>query len=104
MNNEKLEMMLKIFTEKRYKSEKVTDEKFMEEVEALETKLMDLGLEGKKFAIISEERYEWYLAYLAACRGKEDVVLLDGALPVNELESLINSSGVEAIFYSNKYL
>ena len=29
MNNEKLEMMLKIFTEKRYKSEKVTDEKFM---------------------------------------------------------------------------
>ena len=103
MDNEKLEMMLKIFTEKRYKSEKVTDEKFMEEVEALETKLMDLGLEEKKFAIISEERYEWYLAYLAACRGKEDVVLLDGALPVNELENLINSSGVEAIFYSNKY-
>ena len=81
----------------------ITYKEFISKVNALGTKLIDLGLKGKRIAIISENRYEWCLAYLATCCGTGIVVPLDKSLPANELESLIIRSGVEAIFYSNKY-
>lgn len=81
----------------------ITYKEFIEKVNALGTKLIDLGLKGKRIAVISENRYEWCIAYLAACCGTGVIVPLDKALPANELESLIIRSGVEAIFYSNKY-
>ena len=81
----------------------ITYKEFISKVNALGTKLIDLGLKGKRIAIISENRYEWCLAYLATCCGTGVVVPLDKSLPANELESLIIRSGVEAIFYSNKY-
>ena len=81
----------------------ITYKEFISKVNALGTKLIDLGLQGKRIAIISENRYEWCVAYLATCCGTGVVVPLDKSLPANELESLIIRSGVEAIFYSNKY-
>ena len=81
----------------------ITYKEFIEKVNSLGTKLIDLGLKGKRIAIISENRYEWCLAYLATCCGTGVVVPLDKSLPANELESLIIRSGVEAIFYSKKY-
>ncbi len=81
----------------------ITYKEFIEKVNALGTKLIDLGLKGKRIAVISENRYEWCVAYLAACCGTGVIVPLDKALPANELESLIVRSGVEAIFYSSKY-
>ena len=72
-------------------------------VDYLGTALIDLGLKGKRIAVIGENRYEWCLAYLAVACGVGVVVPLDKALPRNELESLIERSDVEAIFYSDKY-
>ena len=74
-----------------------------EQVDALGTILMNMGLEGKRIAVISENRYEWGLAFLATTCGTGVVVPLDKALPANEIESLIIRSEVEAIFYSAKY-
>ena len=62
-----------------------------------------MGLKDKRIAVISENRYEWELAYLSIAAGTGIVVPLDKALPDNELESLILRSQVEAIFYSSKY-
>ena len=76
----------------------ITYKEFISKVNALGTELIDLGLKGKRIAIISENRYEWCLAYLATCCGTGVVVPLDKSLPANELESLIIRSGVEAIF------
>lgn len=76
---------------------------FYDEINALGTQLIKMGLKGKRVAIISENRYEWCTAYLAVTCGVGCVVPLDKALPANELESLIIRSGVEAIFYSKKY-
>lgn len=74
-----------------------------EQVDALGTMLIEMGLEGKRIAVIGENRYEWNVAYLAITCGTGIVVPLDKALPANELESLIIRSGVEAIFYSSAY-
>ena len=81
----------------------ITFAQFYEEINALGTQLIKMGLKGKKIAVISENRYEWCLAYLAVACGVGVIVPLDKALPANELESLIIRSGVEAIFYSKKY-
>ena len=57
----------------------------------------------ERIALISENRYEWELSYLAVASGVGVIVPLDKALPDNELESLILRSQVEAIIYSSKY-
>lgn len=67
------------------------------------TSLINLGLKGKRIAVIGENRYEWEIAYLSIVCGTGIVVPLDKSLPANELEDLIERSEIEAIFYSEKY-
>lgn len=84
------------FREKSYKE-------FVNEVNELGTALINLGLKDKRIAIISENRYEWCVAYLATVCGTGLVVPLDKSLPENEIRSLIERSEVDAIIYSKKY-
>ncbi|HBC85184.1 MAG TPA: AMP-dependent synthetase [Clostridiales bacterium] len=72
-------------------------------VNSLGTALIDLGLKGKRIGVIGENRYEWELAYLSITCGTGTVVPLDKSLPANELESLIERSNIEAIFFSQNY-
>ena len=90
-------------TEKEGEFRTITHKEFRNEINALGTALIKMGLKDKRIAIISENRYEWELAYLAVATGTGIVVPLDKALPENEIESLILRSQVEAIFYSQKY-
>ena len=93
----------------RFKTDKpgefrnITFNDFLSDINALGTKLINMGLSDKRIAIISDNRYEWALAYMAIACGTGVVVPLDKMLPANELEALIIRSGVEAIFYSSKY-
>ena len=72
-------------------------------VNGLGASLLNMGLGGKKIAIIGENRIEWEIAYLAVVCGVGIVVPVDKTLPENELKSVINRSGVEAIIYTDKY-
>ena len=72
-------------------------------IDGLGTALIDLGLKGKRIAVIGPNRYEWEIAYLAITCGTGVVVPLDKSLPENELKRLIERSEVEAIFYSKEY-
>ena len=90
-------------TEKQGEFRTITHKEFRNDINALGTALIKMGLKDKRIAVISENRYEWELAYLAIAAGTGIVVPLDKALPENEIESLILRSEVEAIFYSSKY-
>ena len=90
-------------TEEKDKFKTITHKEFRDEIKELGTALVNMGLKDKRIAIISENRYEWELAYLAIATGTGVVVPLDKALPNNEIESLILRSQVDAIFYSKKY-
>ncbi len=90
-------------TEKPGDFKEITHKQFREDINALGTSLIEMGLKNKRIAIISENRYEWELSYLAVASGVGVIVPLDKALPDNELESLILRSQVEAIIYSSKY-
>lgn len=72
-------------------------------VDALGTALIDIGLKGKRIAVIGPNRMEWEIAYLSVVCGTGTIVPLDKSLPDNELESLIERSEIEAIFYPKEY-
>ena len=80
-----------------------TYDEYLDDVNALGTALVSIGLKDKRIGVISENRYEWEEAYLSIVCGTGVVVPLDKALPENEIFSLIERSEIEAIFYSSKY-
>lgn len=80
-----------------------THKKVRDMINNLGTALINLGLKGKRIAVIGENRYEWEIAYLSIVCGTGIVVPLDKSLPANELELLIERSDIEAIFYTKKY-
>lgn len=73
------------------------------DVDALGTALYNLGLNGSYISIISENRYEWGVAYFSIINGTGVGVPLDKYLPANEVENLVSRGRVEAIFYSRTY-
>ena len=81
----------------------ITHKQFRDEINALGTALIQMGLKNKRIAVMGENRYEWEIAYLSIVCGTGTVVPLDKSLPENELASLIERSKIEAIFYSKKY-
>lgn len=78
----------------------ITYKQYYDEVNALGTALINLGLSGKRVAIISENRYEWTVSYLATVNGTGIVVPLDKELPVGEIKSLLLRAKADAVFYS----
>jgi long-chain acyl-CoA synthetase len=78
----------------------VTYKQFKADVDALGTSLHDLGLKGGRVAIISENRYEWAVSYMAVLNGTGIVVPLDKELPRNEIENLLIRSKAEAVIFS----
>lgn len=82
----------------------ITYEKFAQDIESLATSLLDLGLQGKRVAIIGPNRYEWCVSYLAITTSDMVAVPLDKSLPENEIESLIKRSNVDAIIFDKQYI
>lgn len=73
---------------------------FKQDIDALGTALISIGLKGKRIAIISENRYEWNVTYLAVLCGTGVAVPLDKELPANEIENLLRRSEADAVVYS----
>ena len=89
-----------------YKSKEYINKTYGEftyDIKNLSTGLMSLGLSKKRIAIISPNRYEWCVSYLAVTTSNAIVVPLDKSLPSNELESLIIRSKAEAVIFDKEY-
>lgn len=82
----------------------VTFQEHFEHVKALSTKLLDMGLEGKKVAIISHNQYPWPVSYMAINNGNMVSVPLDHLLPQNEIETSLIRSKAEAVVFDGKFL
>ena len=86
-----------------YEIEKVTYIELKHMVDALGTKLIDMGLKGKRIAVIGKNSVNWEVSYLSIVCGTGVVVPLDKSLPYVELESSIERSEIEAIFFDENY-
>ena len=82
----------------------VTFKKHHEDVKAFSTKLLAMGLKGKRVAIISHNQYQWPVSYMAINTGDMVCVPLDYLLPENEIENLLIRSNAEAIIFDGKFL
>ena len=76
---------------------------FENNIKELGSALLDLGLENKKIALISQDRYEWCCSYFAISTSNNVVVPLDHLLPEIELQRLLIESKVDAIIFDKKY-
>ena len=73
------------------------------DIDGLGTALTSMELQGKRIAIIGDNRYEWAVSYLAVVCGTGIVVPLDKELGAPELEQLIQEADVECIIFTKKY-
>ena len=73
-----------------------------DDMDAYGTKLLDMGLKGKKIAVIGESSYYWILTYFATVAGVGVIVPLDKNLPQDEILNLAHRAEVSAIVYSEK--
>ena len=74
-----------------------------DDINALGTALIDMGLEGEKIAVIGSNSYQWVVAYFAVANGAGVVVPLDKELKADEIENLVQTAGCKAIFYSKEF-
>ena len=77
--------------------------KFIDDIKSFGSYLLNLNLKNKRVAIISNNRYEWCVAYLATATSDLTVVPLDKSLPKEEFHSLITRSKADVLVYENKY-
>ena len=73
------------------------------DVEALGTKLINMGLEDKRIALIGKNSYEWAISYLA-CVVIGIVVPIDKESSDENIKEFLNASKAEAIIADTKYL
>lgn len=66
--------------------------------------LYNLGLKGKKVAILSENSYYWIACYYSIITGNIVCVPLDPKLPDEDIVELMVRSGCDAIYYSNDFV
>jgi long-chain acyl-CoA synthetase len=79
----------------------ISYKRFNEDVDALGTALMDLGIDDMRVAILAESRYEWYITYMATVNGTGIVVPLDKELPQGEIANLIRRAHCNVVVYSS---
>jgi len=81
----------------------ITYEEFLNQVNNLGEGLFSLGMEGKKVAILSKNRYEWALSYVSILLGGMIAVPLDKGLTDIEIENSLLRGNVDAVIYEDKY-
>lgn len=77
--------------------------KFIEDIKAFGSYLLELNTQNDRVAIISKNRYEWAVSYLAGATSDLTLVPLDKSLPEEEFYSLIERSESDVIIYDNVY-
>lgn len=81
----------------------ITYKQFKKDIDALGTKLLEMGLKDAKIAIIGENCYQWMVAYYAVVNGVGVVVPLDKELNHEEIHNLVETAGCKAVFFTEGF-
>ena len=81
----------------------ITYTMFGNDIRALGTALIDIGLENKRIAIIGKNRYEWATSFVSILCGVGITVPLDKGLPEQEIISSIERANADAIIFEDEY-
>ncbi len=100
--NAKIAFVIKHKNEGQISYENITYTKLLEDINNFGTSLYNMGLKGKRVAIIGKNRYEWVVAHLANLLGGIVSVPLDKDLQYDELEGSLIRSKVDCIVFDEK--
>lgn len=89
---------------KNHEYVKHTFREYVQDAKNLGTEFLNMGLQGKRIAVIGNNTYAWCTTYISVVAGGMVIVPLDKALPDGEIKSLIKRSKVEAVVFDKKYL
>ena len=89
---------------KNVEYKKITYKELNEEINALGTALLKLGLKDKRVAIIGKNRYEWMLGYVSVLNGVGIAIPLDKGLPEQEIIMSLQRSKADAIIFEENML
>lgn len=100
--NEKIAFTIKHQENKQITYENITYKKLLEDINKLGTTLYDMGLKGKRIAVIGKNRYEWAVSHLSNLLGGMVSIPLDKDLQYDELENSIIRSKADCIVFDEK--
>ncbi len=102
--NEQIAFVIKHKIGKEVNYENISYRRLLEDTNRLGTAFFDMGLKGKRVAVIGKNRYEWVLAHLANLLGGIVSIPLDKDLQLDELENSLIRSKADAIVFDEKLL
>ena len=80
----------------------ITYNEYYEQINALGTALIDMGLKNEKIAVAGDNCYEWCLSYMATVLGVGVIVPIDKELLFNDINDILNISDVKLIICDKK--
>ncbi len=75
---------------------------YFEQINALGTALIDMGLKNEKIAVSGDNCYEWCLTYMATVMGVGVIVPIDKELLFDDINDILNISDVKLIMCDKK--
>lgn len=81
----------------------VSYKKYKEDIFGLGTELIKRNIKGERVILLSENRYEWCVSFMAISCSEGIVVPVSTNLSSNELASSINAVKAKFIIFSEKY-
>ena len=80
----------------------ITYNEYYEQINALGTALIDIGLKNEKIAISGDNCYEWCLTYMATVLGVGVIVPIDKELLFDDINDILNIADVKLIICDKK--
>lgn len=93
-----------ILKDKEGKHFNITYKELKDEINFLGTSFLNLGLKGKRIAIVGKNSYMWALSYLTILFGNMVAVPLDKDLEAGELENCLVRSKADAVIFDEKLI
>lgn len=81
----------------------VTFKEFEQDTFDLGAALTEMGFGDRFIACCANNRYEWIVTYLTVLKSSGVFVPIDRELPMDDIIYLLNDSGSEVLFYSEKF-
>ena len=78
----------------------ITYDRLKKDVDALGTKMLAMGLGGKRIAVMGQGCYEWFVTYLAAVNGVGVVVPVDKEFDAAMVRNVLDTAECDTIFYT----
>ena len=103
-SNNKYKDAIAIQEKKNKKIVSYTYGQLRNDVYALGTKLIDMGLKDKHIAIVGENSYNWIVSYLAIITGVGVAVPLDKELDSEQISKLLEKGDASAVLFSKGFL